>query len=127
MSKAEVLFRFQDLLIWQKAIKIADELFDIADFLEKKKLFRFAEQLRGSGLSMPNNIAEGSGSSSKSEFGTFLNYNRRSIYESANMLIIFGRRGYIGKDRVNRLLSELVELSKMTTAFKKKLKQTKAN
>ena len=61
-------FRFQDLEIWQLAIEIADELFDIADDLEKRKLFRFAEQLRGSGMSMSNNIAEGSGSISKNEF-----------------------------------------------------------
>jgi hypothetical protein len=38
-----VKFRFQDLKIWQLAIEIADELFDIADVLEKKKLYRFAE------------------------------------------------------------------------------------
>ena len=56
-------FRFQDLKIWQSAIEIADELFNIADDLERKKLYRFAEQLRGSGMSMSNNIAEGSGSS----------------------------------------------------------------
>jgi len=42
-----VKFRFQDLQIWQMSIEIADELFDIADELEKKKLYRFAEQLRG--------------------------------------------------------------------------------
>ena len=42
-------FRFEDLKIWQLAISIADELFDIADELERKKLFRFADQLRGSG------------------------------------------------------------------------------
>ncbi len=29
-------FRFQDLEIWSMAIEIADELFDIADELEKK-------------------------------------------------------------------------------------------
>jgi hypothetical protein len=57
-----VKFRFQDLQIWQLAISIADQLFDIADGLENKKLFRFAEQLRGAGMSMSNNIAEGSGS-----------------------------------------------------------------
>lgn len=39
------------------SIVIADDLFDIADELEKKKLYRFAEQLRGSGLSMSNNNA----------------------------------------------------------------------
>ena len=36
-------FRFQDLEIWNLAIEIADKLFDIADELEKKHLFRFAE------------------------------------------------------------------------------------
>ena len=50
-----VKFRFQDLKIWQLAIQIANELFDIADELEKKRLYRFAEQLRGSGMSMSNN------------------------------------------------------------------------
>ncbi|MDR4497504.1 MAG: four helix bundle protein [Candidatus Scalindua sp.] len=49
------------------AIEIANELFDVADDLEQKRLYRFAEQLRGSGMSMSNNIAEGSGSSSKNE------------------------------------------------------------
>ncbi len=52
-------FRFQDLDIWKLAIEIADDLFEIADQLEQKKLFRFAEQLRGAGMSMSNNIAEG--------------------------------------------------------------------
>ena len=43
-------FRFQDLEIWKMAIEIADELFDIADDLDKRTLYRFAEQLRGAGL-----------------------------------------------------------------------------
>ncbi len=63
-----VKFRFQDLKIWQLAIEIADELFDLGDVLEQKKFYRFAEQLRGSGMSMSNNIAEGSGCSSNKEF-----------------------------------------------------------
>lgn len=63
-----VKFRFQDLEIWKMSIEIADKLFDIADSIEQKKLYRFSEQLRGAGLSMSNNIAEGSGSNSKKEF-----------------------------------------------------------
>jgi hypothetical protein len=31
-------FRLQDLRIWQLAIEIANELFDIADELERKRL-----------------------------------------------------------------------------------------
>jgi len=61
-------FRFQDLEIWKMAIDIGDELFDISEQLDRKRPYRFAEQLRGSGMSMSNNIAEGFGSSSKKEF-----------------------------------------------------------
>ena len=70
-------FRFQDLDIWKEAIEIGDKLFEIADTLEAKKLYRFADQLRGAGMSMSNNIAEGSGSISKNEFKQFLNIARR--------------------------------------------------
>jgi hypothetical protein len=47
-------FRFMDLEIWQEAVDIAGRLFDIAEKLETKRLYKFAEQLRGSGLSMSN-------------------------------------------------------------------------
>ena len=83
-----VKFRFQDLEIWQMAIEIADELFDIADDLEKRRLYRFAEQLRGAGMSMSNNIAEGSGSGSDKEFSRFLGIAKKSTFENANILII---------------------------------------
>ena len=66
-----VKFRFQDLEIWKLAIKIANNLFDIADELERKHLYRFAEQLRAAGMSMSNNIAEGSGSFSGKDFANF--------------------------------------------------------
>ncbi len=57
--------------MWEKAIEIGDKLFDIADKLERKRLYRFAEQVRAAGLSISNNISEGSGSFSKKEFAIF--------------------------------------------------------
>jgi four helix bundle protein len=110
-------FRFQDLRIWQLAIEIADELFDIADELEKKKLFRFAEQLRGAGMSMSNNIAEGSGSSSKKDFSHFLNIARRSTFENANISILLHRRELIQDDQLDRLLTKLDSLCRQITSF----------
>lgn len=91
-------FRFQDLEIWKLAVEIADELFEIGDELEEKHLFRFAAQLRGAGMSMSNNIAEGSGSEWKKEFKNFLNIARRSAFENANILIILNGRKIIEDD-----------------------------
>ncbi|MBE9572794.1 MAG: four helix bundle protein [Proteobacteria bacterium] len=117
------LFRFQDLDIWKKAIKIGDNLLDIADELEKKKLYRFAEQIRGASLSISNNVAEGSGSLSKKEFSQFLNFARRSTFENANMAIVFERRGLINSQTRDDLLDDLEQECKMITGFIRSLKK----
>ena len=121
-GRMAIKFRFQDLKIWQSAIEIADELFDIADDLEKKKLYRFAEQLRGSGMSVSNNIAEGSGSSSRKDFKNFLNFARRSAFENANILIILERRRLINAAQLDKKLADLSILSRQITNFQKSLK-----
>ena len=117
-----VKFRFQDLKIWELAIQIANELFDIADELEQKRLFRFAEQLRASGMSMSNNIAEGSGSSSKKEFKQFLNIARRSTFENANILILLRMRDLISEKSLEKLIDDLDKLCRQITNFQKTLK-----
>ena len=99
-----VKFRFQDLKIWQLAIQIANELFNVADGLENKKLYCFAEQSRGAAMSISNNIAEGSGSSSKKEFIQFLNMARRSIFENANILILLQKRSLITDEFLEKIL-----------------------
>ncbi len=115
-------FRFQDLKIWQLAIDIGIELFDLADMLDGNRLYKFAEQLRGAGLSMSNNIAEGSGSSSKKEFAQFLNIARRSTFENANILIVLHRRQLISEEKLERLLDELDHLCRQITNFQKSLR-----
>ena len=117
-----IKFRFQDLKIWEAAIQIADELFDIADDLEQKRLYRFAEQLRGAAMSAPNNIAEGSGSSSKKEFTQFLNMARRSTYENANILILLQKRGLVSAEYLAQILDKLDHLCRQITKFQASLK-----
>ena len=116
-------FRFQDLRVWQQAIEIADELFDIADELEQKRLYKFAEQLRGAGMSVSNNIAEGSGSSSNRDFSHFLNIARRSTFENANILIILHRRNIITLDRRDVIMEKLESLCRQITSFQNTIKQ----
>jgi len=115
-------FRFQDLEIWKTAIEIADGLFIISDELEEKKLFRFAEQLRGAGMSMSNNIAEGSGSRSKKDFTNFLNIARRSAYENANILILLERRSLISSEKLEGFLDDLDLFCRKITNFQRTLK-----
>ena len=118
------LFRFQDLDVWKKAVEIGNTLFDIAEDLENRKLYRFAEQLRGAGLSISNNISEGAGSFSKKEFVQFLNIARRSTFENANMVIVFEKRGLISTGTKDELLTNLEQECRMLTSFIKSLRET---
>ena len=86
-------FRFEDLEIWQLARTLATKFHKLADELERRRLYRYAEQLRAAGLSLTNNIAEGSGSTHAQEFKQFLNIARRSLFEDASMLMVFETLG----------------------------------
>ena len=115
------MFRFEKLEIWQLACDVGDDLCDLADDLEKKKYYRFAEQLRGAALSISNNIAEGSGSTSNAEFKQFLNFARRSLFEDASMVAFFRRRSYVTQERADELLKQLDALSRKITNFYRSL------
>src|SRR5204863_8656436 len=118
---SETQFRFQELEIWKRAAAISTELFSLANELEERKLFRFAEQLRAATLSITNNIAEGSGSTSDADFANFLNTARRSVFEVANILILLSRDGYLESTQTPILINELAEQSKMLLAFRRRL------
>src|SRR5919109_325509 len=93
-------FRFEDLESWKEAISIAYILFQIADDLEAKRLFRFADQVRGVGMSIPNNISESTGTDMLKEQRQLLRYSKRECYEAANILVML---------RMKNLITEVVK------------------
>ncbi|HBJ33223.1 MAG TPA: four helix bundle protein [Planctomycetaceae bacterium] len=115
-------FRFQELLIWQRAADIGVGLDDMSVILDEKKKYRFAEQLRAAGLSISNNIAEGSGSNSNADFRKFLYIARKSLFECASMLLVFERRNYFTAEQIAPVIDELDTLSRMIVSFASKLK-----
>ena len=110
-------FRFEDLEIWQLAKNLAVQFHQLADRLDKKRLYRYAEQLRAAGRSLPNNVAEGSGSTHDTEFKQFLNIARRSLFEDASMLLVFETLGLVTASEVDALLADCDLLSRKITNF----------
>jgi four helix bundle protein len=113
------MFRFENLKIWKEGILVTKSLLEIANEIEDKKLYRFAEQLRAAAMSITNNIAEGSGSFSDKEFAQFLNISRRSVFECVNILIIFNLSRLLKSEILNREKENLDVLSRKITAFRK--------
>ncbi len=115
-------FRFEDLEIWQLARRLAGKFHKLADELDKRRLYRYAEQLRAAGLSLTNNIAEGSGSTHPQEFKQFLNIARRSLFEDASMLMVFESLSLFHSGDIDGLLTDCDLLSRKITNFAKTLR-----
>ena len=114
-------WRFEDLQIWNNACDLAVDVHRIVDGLDRRRLYRYAEQLRAAGLSLPNNIAEGSGSTHKQEFVQFLYIARRSLFEDASMLLVFERLQLLKEVETDQLLWDCDTLSRGITNFSRSL------
>ncbi len=117
-------FRFEDLEIWQLARALAVRYHALAGTLDGKKLYTYAEQLRVAGLSLADNIAEGSGSAHPKEFQRFLTIARNSAFEDASMLLVFESMGLVGAAEVDVLIADCDRLSRKITAFSRTLGPT---
>jgi four helix bundle protein len=51
---------FRDLVAWQKAMDLADVIYDITERFPQREWFGLAQQMRKAAVSVPSNIAEGS-------------------------------------------------------------------
>ena len=114
-------FRFEDLEIWQLARTLAVRFHRLAEILDGKKMHRYAEQVRAAGLSLANNIAEGSGSSHPKEFRRYLAIARNSAFEDTSMLLVFESIGLIDPPEVDALLADCDLLSRKITNFSRSL------
>ncbi len=114
-------WRFEDLEIWQMAFDLAVKFHKVAEELDQRRLYRYAEQIRGAGLSLSNNISEGSGSRHAKEFVQFLNIARRSLYEDASMLLVFEKLSLLDSNKVDELLADCDFLSRKVTNFSRTL------
>jgi len=79
--------------------------------------------VRGAALSMSNNIAEGSGNTSRREFIRFLDIARKSTFENASMMLIFAQDQIIPEEQKMEVLQDLDELSRMIKAFSRSLQE----
>ena len=84
--------RFEDLPVWQDAIRLAEGCEDFLIAAKDKITFSKRDQLDRCSLSVSNNIAEGFERGTKNELLAFLYIARGSAGEVRSMLCFFERR-----------------------------------
>ncbi|MEY2629241.1 MAG: hypothetical protein RLZZ469_136, partial [Bacteroidota bacterium] len=106
--------------IWQMAMDIAKDVFDlIADFPNEEK-FGLVSQMNRCVISIPSNIAEGSSRTNKS-FSHFIDISLGSSFELQTQLLLANSKKIISDDSLSDLENKLVEFQKATMTFQNTL------
>ena len=115
--------RFEELKIWQKAVEIALDIFNISDVGSLKSDFSTKDQIRRSALSISSNIAEGFEYNSHLEFLRFLKYAKGSAGELRSQLFILQKLNLIEAEFYKNKFEELEQLSKQISSFMKYIRE----
>jgi len=62
---------FKNLKIWEKGIDLVVNIYNKTDNFPKEELFGLTSQIKRSAISIPSNIAEGSGRGSDKDFNRY--------------------------------------------------------
>lgn len=115
-------FKFEKLIIWQKAMDFGEEINLIAYKFPKMELFNLSSQIRRAVDSIALNISEGSIGQSNPEFNRFMNYAIRSLAEVVTCLHKAKLREYISEKEFNKHYEFAFNLMNMMVAFRNKIK-----
>ena len=84
--------RFEELPVWQEAIRLAEEIYNMTEDKAWSGSRSLRDQLERAALSVSNNIAEGFERGTTNELLAFLYISRGSVGEVRSMLCFLERR-----------------------------------
>ena len=113
--------KFKDLNVWKRAMELVKMVYTITKGFPEEEKFGLTSQMRRSAVSIPSNIAEGSGRDSDKEFNHFLFIARGSTYELETQLIISEEIGLLNSEELKMFSERIDEIQRMITNLQKKL------
>ena len=110
-------YSFQKLIVWQEAKKLVVDVYHLLDNFPKFEKYALCDQIRRAVVSVPSNIAEGSGRRSLKEKIHFLEISYGSLMETFNQLLIAIDLTYITEESVEEIKPSIDAVAKMINAL----------
>ena len=112
---------YKELIVWQKAMDLVVEVYDLAKRLPKEELYALSDQMRRAAVSVPSNIAEGHSRSSTKEFIQFLSIAKGSNAEVQTQLFICVRLQYLTDEQISKAVALSFEVGKMINSIMQRI------
>ena len=105
---------FKNLKVWEKSVDLAVKVYQVTAEFPNEEKFGITSQMRRSSVSVPSNIAEGSGRSTNKDFSNFLSTSIGSCYELETQLILVQE---IFSIDCEKLIKDCQQVQKMIFGF----------
>jgi len=109
--------KYEDLIVWQKAMDLVAEIYRIVKLLPKEEIYVLSDQMKRAAVSIPSNIAEGQERNTTKDFINHLYIAKGSKGELETQLLICVRLQYLTQDQIGAALDLLIEIGKMLNAL----------
>jgi four helix bundle protein len=114
---------YGDLKVWRSAMDVAVATYRLTATFPQYEQYGLCSQLRRSAVSIPSNIAEGSGRESRKDFRQFVLIARGSTCELQTQLLLAARLGYCTGLQADELLQRVNEVGRMLNGLAAFLKK----
>jgi four helix bundle protein len=121
VGQSNRIVKFEDLKVWQKSMRLAEEVYRITKQREFARDWGLKDQVRRAAVSIPSNISEGYGRFTSKDFRHYLAVANGSANELRTQIQLAANIGYIDREESRRLVEKCVEVSKMLKAFRNTL------
>ena len=109
---------YRDLVVWQKAMELVTEVYRGTAGFPKHELYGLTGQIRRAAVSVPSNLAEGHGRTSRREFHQFISQARGSLVEVETQLEIARNLGYLSAPIASELLAKAGRVGRMLNGLR---------
>ncbi|HEV8356950.1 MAG TPA: four helix bundle protein [Gemmatimonadales bacterium] len=114
---------FRDLIVWQRGMDLAVEVYRLTDRLPRSEQFGLRVQARRAASSIPTNIAEGVGRGTTREYLRSLAIANGSLKELETQLTLGVRLQFYESDDAREAFRLAEEVSKMLGALMRTLRK----
>lgn len=115
-----IVYSFEKLKVWQEAKKLVIDVYHLLDSFPRFEKYALCDQIRRAIVSVPSNIAEGSGRRSLKEQIHYLEIAYGSLMETYNQLLIAIDLTYITEESVEAIKPSVDAIAKMINALHNK-------
>ena len=112
---------YRDLIVWQRSMELAEEVYRLCTEMPRYEAFGIAGQIRRAGTSIPANIAEGYGREYRADYVKHLSIAQGSLAELETLVMLSVRVGHVQPPLVLRACNLSDEVGRMLTAMLKRL------